>query len=457
MPRKGLRRCWWCRTKHRVPYRIRPCWTTSTSSPPCCSLCKANRNKHELSGTTPSPRSDGKVSKTDPGSPIGLPSQRNWMYWLDRPEIEGASPGYEYPLYSDAHITGEFREGLGPYCFLNSVPMNVGSGLINAPIVLRTAIHLPGNLPDISKPDDTLYHGGTLADELAALTSLALGVRTLAGGISREFGFDGDPLGRPREGWSEPKPTFHTRNHELILPSVVGSRSMQALEILKSIPSIDPGRYVQLIRACRSYQQALWTAESDPNVAWLLLVSALETAANDEVRSDATPDEIFKTSKPELAKYLKDNGGPNCLRTVAESIAPTLKSTRKFIDFTTGFMPPEPDKRPSEEWLQVNWSKSRMRRILSKVYDYRSLSLHEGKPFPEPMLRPPFRRAPREPASERPLMGITSYSLGGTWAPKDAPINLHCFHYIARGALLNWWKRSLASANSLHGSQSFSK
>lgn len=146
---------------------------------------------------------------------------------------------------------------------------------------------------------------------------------------------------------------------------------------------------------------------------------------------------------PSLAEYLRNTGGPDCLSTVAAQIAPMLKSTRKFIDFTTGFIPPEPDERPSWESLQVDWSEPRMRSTLSKVYGYRSRSLHEGKPFPEPMLGAPFRRAPGEPPSERPFMGLARHSLGGTWKPRDAPINLHCFHYIAREALLNWWKRSL--------------
>jgi hypothetical protein len=42
--------------------------------------------------------------------------------------------------------------------------------------------------------------------------------------------------------------------------------------------------------------------------------------------------------------------------------------------------------------------------------------------------------------SEVPLTGLASHSRGGTWLPKDCPINLHCFHYIARGALLKWWR-----------------
>ena len=47
-----------------------------------------------------------------------LPSQLNWLNWIDASDKDTASV-VEYPFYSDAHITGEFTDGLGPYSFLN--------------------------------------------------------------------------------------------------------------------------------------------------------------------------------------------------------------------------------------------------------------------------------------------------------------------------------------------------
>lgn len=381
---------------------------------------------------------------------FGLPSQQNWLCWRNTPDSQDGVVCYEYPLYSDAHITGEYREGLGPYNFLNTVPMTIGSGMVNAPIILRTSIHLPNLPPDMSKKNEDFYHGGTLPDELAALTSVALGIRVLAGGISREFGISNDPLGQPREGWSEPKPTIPTRYHQQVLPSVAGTHSMDTLDILKTIPHIEPSRYVQLIRACRSYQQALWTADSDPNIAWLLLVSAIETAANDVYTTDAEPETLLRTFKPCLANYLESIGGSEHVARVAGYIAQTLSSTKKFIDFTIRFRPDEPSERPSSKLHRVDWSESGMKKVLRKVYDYRSRSLHAGIPFPEPMFRPPFQQGIDKTAPfEVPIMGLATYSRGGTWTPQDAPINLHCFHYIARGALLNWWKNILAASHTL--------
>lgn len=387
-----------------------------------------------------------------PSSSVGLPSQENWINWMRQPDRRHRAAVFEHLLFSDAHITGQIRDGLGPYSFLNSVPTSIGSGSVNAPIILRAVTELASSLPDMSQPDESLYHGGTMIDELAALASLALGARILAGGISREFGLSDDPLGQPREGWSEPRPPLHFRQIQPVLPAVIGSRSMDALKVLESIPHIAPSRYIQLVRACRSYQQALWAAESDPNMAWLLLVSALETAANDVITTDSTPEEILRVTEPALTEYLEGIGGSDCVHTVAEGIAHTLKATGKFIRFTTRFLPPEPEERPDEEWLQVKWTESALRRILGKVYKYRSRSLHAAIPFPNPMIRPPFRMGNSAPASEAPLVGKALHSHGGTWTKSDAPINLHCFHYIARGALLKWWKCSLVTKSSSNGS-----
>ena len=108
-------------------------------------------------------------------------------------------------------------------------------GIVNAPIILRAAIHLPDyQPPDKWETDESLYHGGGLwEDELAALTSVALGVRIHAGGISREFEPGQDPYGQPREWQHKSKPVVLIRSNQPILPSVVDTHSMDELKILE--------------------------------------------------------------------------------------------------------------------------------------------------------------------------------------------------------------------------------
>ncbi len=391
-------------------------------------------------------QSDDIQSSPDANTGTELLSQLNWFNWRNVSDPHDALV-VEYSLYSDAHITGEFREGLGPYSFLNTVPFPDGPGIVNVPIILRAAIHLPDYYsPDMSKTDESLYHGGGWEDEIAALMSVALGVRIHAGGISRRFEPSGDPYGRPREWQYEPKPIVRVRSNQLILPAVVGTHSMDELKILESIPRIDPKQYVNLIRACRSYQNALWIAESEPNLAWLMFVSALETAANDFYETDTSPDERLRASKPELATYLEEHGGAEHVRKVAELIASSLGATKKFRDFTMHFMPDAPAQRPEHETLQVKWSNSGLKRVLNKIYTYRSRYLHGGIPFPAPMLLFPDPVDNESPPPEVPF-GLASSSQGGTWLNKDVPINLHCFHYITRGVLLNWWRDTLAQSS----------
>ena len=279
-----------------------------------------------------------------------------------------------------------------------------------------------------------------------ALASLTLGIRLLTGGVSRVFGMDGDPYGRPCEWAREPKPTLRFRINAPILPSVGGSHSLAHLGRLETIPRIEPTRYVSLIRACKSYQEALWVSESEPNLAWLLFVSALETAANDIYGTESSSSERLRTAKPELATHLEEIGGPEHLQFVADKIAHTLSATKKFIDFVMEFAPDAPAQRPEGSSLRLEWTSSNLKKVLRKVYHYRSRALHAGVPFPEPMFRAPFRTKPDEPGSEVPFVGLGSYSSGATWIPEDVPINLHSFHYMARHVLLNWWDKNLVQA-----------
>ena len=194
-----------------------------------------------------------------------------------------------------------------------------------------------------------------------------------------------------------------------MLPDVRGRHSLRELNRIESIPRIEPKRYVSLVRACNLYRDALWISEWDANLAWLLLVSAIETGANDVFSS--------KTG-----------------------------TTKKFSDFVMCFLPEPPESRPEGEELRFEWTKDNFSQMPRKVYDYRSRALHDGKPFPAPMLQPPWRQSRTHAAHEVPLMGTGGFALGGTWLRADTPINLHTFHYITRRVLLRWWACELACA-----------
>jgi len=345
----------------------------------------------------------------------------------------------EYPLFTDAHVTGELKEGFEPYYFINMIATSHNPGDVRESIILRIGWHVKDNRTFGVKTETSKYHGGGLTDEIAALVSLKLGIRLKAGDETRIFGgYSDDPLGTPRASVTQP-PKLMPRNKQLILPSVFKTVNLSELAELKSLENVQEKQYVALIRAARLYQDALWVVESEPALAWIMLISAIEVAANQQSLEDATPEKKLEELKPELAKLLIENGGNKLLSEVAMEITSSLGATNKFIKFCLLFMPEPPMERPPE-WAQISWSKKSLKKILNKLYGYRSDALHGGTPFPEPMCRPPEKISKEHGFTEKGSMGLATHTLGGSWKSDDIPININIFNYMVNGILNNWCK-----------------
>lgn len=343
----------------------------------------------------------------------------------------------EYSLYTDAHVTGALTEGCEPYVFLNLMAMGKEPGVICESAALRIYWYATENRTYGVKTDTSKYHGGSISDEIAALASLRLGIRLKAGGITRIFdGYTQDPLGRPQAA-SDFIPQLAVRAKRLVLPNVIKSANLGDLVDLKALQNINEVQYVSLVRAARLYQDALWIAESEPSLAWLMLVSTIETAANQWSADETSPTEKLRESRPDLAKLLIENGGESLLMQVAEQIVPSLGATQKFIKFCLEFMPPPPE-RPIE-WAQIKWTKTSFREILSTLYKYRSDALHGGTPFPEPMCRAPELLSPEQGIPEKGCLSLAVHTLGASWQSQDLPVNMNTFNYIVNGVLNNWW------------------
>lgn len=370
-----------------------------------------------------------------PEVPSGPPVYTNWV------ALNGGMPWLvteEYPLFTDAWITGEVSQG--PYHFLNTVPRQE-PGLVQPAIALRCERHAQFPQPDMTKTDVVRYHGGSFPEEIAALSSVAMGIRLRAGGVTRRFEPNGDPKGRPSEWGARPFtgliPRKDTRGWVLANASE-GAHPLTGLEILAYLPRLSAPDAVALVRAARLYQEALWLVESEPALSWLMLVSAVETAANQWRRAQEAPVDRLKVSKPKLYQYLAGLG-PEVPAVVAEHIADALGATSKFVGFVLRFLPPPPSARPAEGF-QHPWSKTAIRETMGLIYHHRSRALHDGTPYPVPMCEIPFR-SPEWPApAERPMGGATA-AQGGVWLSEDAPMLLHMFEYIVRAVLLEWWRQ----------------
>ena len=365
----------------------------------------------------------------------GPPFYENWCATVQNTPVLSA---YEIPLFSDSRFTGMITDEYGPYQFLNTIATH--DHQLRAALVLRMDQHLAYQLDEEIKTKDQHYHGGTLADEAAALISMCLGVRVKAGSVTREFGTEGDPKGLPI-AWDDHTPTlvFSERRGMVVPHARNDQRSLEDLKPLQTLAQISPFAAGVLVQSARLYQDALWVCESEPALSWLLLVSALETAAQFWRAEDEAPVEKLKAWNSDLEKILFEAGGADLVEEVATVIVPLMGATKKFVDFIVEFSPPAPQNRPWE-MARVSWEKPGIKKIASQVYGYRSRALHGGTPFPAPMCRTPFHCKDEETDAyaEKP-MGMASGTSTHKWVAKDTPLHLHTFESIARGALLCWW------------------
>lgn len=376
------------------------------------------------------------MKATDITAYRGPTCHENWKAFQ-----QGVSPSmaFECPLFSDTHFTGEIRGGLcGPYELINLVSTR-DPGVIRPRIILRYAYCLsfrPEEI-DFKKTDVARYHGAALSQEIAALFALSLGVRLKAGSDTRIF-VEGDPKGLPiTHDCSEDPILMMSPKERRVLPdALVTHKCLNHADLISSLPDMTGPQAVAVIRSARLYQDALWLAEAAPELAWLMLVSAVETAANHWRKEQDSPRVRLKTSRPDLDELLVERGGEALAEKVAGMIAPYIGSTKKFLDFCMTFMPDPPTPRPPE-YQQHPWDEVELKQSLKVVYKWRSRALHGGIPFPRPMCEPP----PGTPGihAEKPQGGMWPI-LGAVWVARDTPMFLRTFEYIVRNVLLGWWK-----------------
>lgn len=153
----------------------------------------------------------------------------------------------------------------------------------------------------------------------AALLSLCLGIRAKVGPASRVFQPTGDPKGRPVE--YDPTPMLASTTRAPMLPGAAGTHALnEAARLLATFPLLPAERAAALVKAARTYQDAVWIAESEPELTWLFLVASIETVATHWISVDEEPVQLLRDAKPELADELARLGGA-VLQAVALDLA----------------------------------------------------------------------------------------------------------------------------------------
>jgi len=366
----------------------------------------------------------------------GAFSYENWKEALTGVPLNST---LEFPLFTDAHIISELRDHYGPYRIINAVP-RFNTGALAPAIVLRIDYFSRYDSGMLLKTDTERYHGGGLNDEIAALISLLIGVRLKSGGMTRYFLPDEDPKGHPIALEIHEDPVlFKPTRHIPILPQALGEHSLDDASLIAKLPRLSPRESVALVRAARLYQDAVWIIESEPPLSWIMLVSAIETAAGHWRAATDPPLARLRVSRPALEVLLKESGGEELVMKVADMIADYMGAGKKFIDFIIHFLPEPPTKRPPE-FFQHSWEQQELKKSLRTIYTWRSRALHGGTPFPEPMCMAPDRH--EDAYDEKPFSPAMG-AKGGVWVAKDMPMLIHTFEYIVRNTLINWWKSML--------------
>lgn len=365
----------------------------------------------------------------------------NWRASLEKKD---ALDIFEYPLFSDAKVTGSAAQEGPPYLFMNQGSADEYLGYFRPVIYVRVYYYLEFKVPDMSSTDTESFHGGTLVDEIAALVSLALGIRIKAGKRSRDC-FHSDPQGRP-VGWIRQPEFLNSKYQSLVIPCAVlephaiREPPLSLLSIISSIPVMKPRAANALIKAARSYQRAMLIVEEDASMAWLFFVTAIEKAANYWMATRGSKLNVFKELNPKLYERLEKFEESEELRSIiAEEFYNQLGSKKKFLGFLLSYLPKPPTERP-DTWGQIAWDRDSMKSSFDTIYKHRCEALHEGTPFPSPMCDPPMREREGNKVWHEKPPGSACSSSGGTWVEKDLPMCLNIFEYIVRMALLKWWQ-----------------
>jgi hypothetical protein len=362
--------------------------------------------------------------------------------WVAAERGDPSLSAFELQLYSDAHLTDEVVTGPGPYSFYNTVPLAIGA--FNHVLTLRVVMHVTAFRPDSSDSDTDRYHGGWLADEISALASLLLGVRLRAGHVSREFRGD-DPRGNPRADIDIPVFLLPRLHRGWIVPRAHETTNIRLalLPLFATYYRLTPTQAVALVRAARLYQDAMWVVESEPELAWLLLVSAVEVVAVEYQQATQQPEELLRLWNKPLYDAIDRAGGAALLAECARHLSRQMRATQRFLSFIEKFLPPEP-QRPAQCVFPIPWEWSFLQKALNLVYDYRSRALHNGTPFPMPMCMPPMMGGLYH---EQPP-GLAPRTDEAVWKSGDLPMLLHVFEHIARSAILRWWRSLVAPSQS---------
>lgn len=328
--------------------------------------------------------------------------------FLKKEDVESQST--EYEVITNAHIVGEWD--FGPYRFGIWEFESKQEGE-ERKLFLK--------ITDTREPEYGFYISRLIAEEIIFLASLFLHRSLQLGPIIR---IDDTPY-YSRES--------HRRARAWLDKSLVSGKS-NLDELNKSIVLIQglKKEYHQRFRlAVRLYHQALSLIETQPDIAYLNLISAIETLSQDFDIGDVSISDI----NIKLARLLESIKESELRIQIIQSILKSEKFIRRrFREFILNHI-------ESSFWLRKKPDTGAIKRedlprILNNIYDQRSKTLHDGDPFPPWVYQDPTRYEWEIPTA-------LSISFGEKkWLPKEFIPYPHFFEKLVNHVLITYLKRN---------------
>lgn len=321
----------------------------------------------------------------------------------------------EYEVITDAHIVGEFT--YGPYYFTIWEFSDKQKGEERKLCLrIREKVFSNGERPWESASKSGFYHGGGIADELVALSSLFMRGRFKLGSMVR---MDDIPrLISVKRGWIDEQ-------------LVKGESNLGEMpQWLKLVEGLNPDHHQKFILAVRLYHQALILIEEQPDMAYLNLVSAIETLCQESSIGEVT----LADFDPQLSELVGSIENEDLRSRIEQAILGRERFIRRrFVSFICDHI--EEDFWTGERPKYGIITPEQLPDLLKRIYDQRSRTLHTGEAFPPSVFSPPVMGAEIDFS-----FGIVSG--GKKWDPKDFLPHPYFFEKLVNHVLKTFVKRN---------------
>lgn len=263
---------------------------------------------------------------------------------------------------------------------------------------------------------DGYHHGGGIPHELVALASLFLRRRLT---LRRMVRMDDQPImSGPSQGWVDQALIRGERNLADLPPW------------FEMVRRLDPQWHLRFMLSARLYHKAIQMIEDEPDLAYLNLISAIETLCYNMDIGDVGLSEANEKLHKLVLRVEDDQLRGELSAAIEKEL---YHCTRRFVEFVQAYVEEEFWQNERPEWERARVDPGDFEKHLRRIYDQRSKTLHEGRPFPPGVYEPPMQGAEVEKADI--IVGDKK------WSSNDHVLNPWFFERIVNHVLKTFLKR----------------